>query len=206
MLAWYDSHGRAFPWRRPSASTYRKIVAEILLQRTRAETVSTFFPAFASRFPSWKRLSQATEEDLRAFLQPLGLWRRRADTLQKLALEINRRRGRFPRTRDELQSLPGIGQYVANAVLVQVHGEPAPLLDGGMARVLERYFGARELVDIRHDPYLQDLSHRVVDHERPVEISWALLDLGAMICTPRKPRCDLCPVRRGCRWAVEHGA
>ncbi len=83
------------------------------------------------------RLSRATEEDLRVFLQPLGLSRRRAATHQKLALELNRRRGRFPRTRDELENLPVVGQYVANAVLVQVHDEPAPLLYGGLARVLD---------------------------------------------------------------------
>lgn len=119
---------------------------------------------------------------------------------------MDRRRGCFPRTRDELESLPGVGQYVANAVLAQMHGEAVPLLDGGMARALERYFGPRELADIRHDAYLQALSHRVVDHERVVEMSWALLDLGAMICKPSKPRCDSCKVKRGSCWAAELGS
>jgi A/G-specific adenine glycosylase len=197
VLAWYDKRGRTFPWRRPSATSYSRIVAELLLQRTRAETVASFFPDFTARFPSWKRLASATETDLRAFLQPLGLWRRRAATLRCLASEMNRRRGRFPRTRGELEALPRVGQYVANAVLVQVHGEPAALLDGSMARVLERYFGPRELADIRYDPYLQDLAGRVVDNERSVEVSCAVLDLGAMVCKPRDPLCGSCPVQRG---------
>ena len=203
VLRWYYEAGREFPWRRPTASRYRKVVAEVLLQRTRAETVLAFYPRFVADFPSWRRLASASEAELREYLEPVGLWRRRASTLRRLSHEMVVRRGRFPDCRSEIEDLPGVGQYIANSILLLVHEKPEPLLDGGMARVLERYFGPRELVDIRFDPYLQQLARKVVDHESSAEVSWALLDLSAMICRPNRPICDQCPVRRGCRFATK---
>jgi A/G-specific adenine glycosylase len=205
LLRWYDENGRDFPWRRPAASRYQKVIAEILLQRTRAETVTVFCPRFVADFPSWTRLASASETELRGYLEPIGLWRRRASVLRRLSHEMALRKGRFPQRRAEIESLPGVGQYVANSILLLVHGEREPLLDGSMARVLERYFGPRELVDIRFDPYLQQLARKVVDHSRSAEVSWALLDLGAMVCRPRQPRCTECPVRRGCWFAAPQG-
>ena len=204
VLHWFDRAGREFPWRRRSASSYRKVIAEVLLQRTRAETVLDFYPRFVADFPSWRRLGNASEADLREYLEPIGLWRRRASSLRRLSHAMVERGGRFPKLRDEVEALPGVGQYIANSILLLVHDEREPLLDGGMARVLERYFGPRELADIRFDPYLQQLARRVVDHGRSAEVSWALLDLSAMICRPRQPRCTECPVRRGCQFAALH--
>lgn len=201
LLAWFGKHGRSFPWRADSASNYIHIVSEVLLQRTRAETVAEFFPLFIRRFPSWRRLAAATDGELRAFLEPIGLWRRRAASLRALATEMNTRRGRFPRERGEIEELPGIGQYIAGAVLLFCHDEPEPLLDVNMARVLERCFGPRKLVDIRYDPWLQALSRQVVHHANARAINWAMLDLAASTCTIRNPRCNACPLSGCCRHA-----
>lgn len=201
LLAWYVVHGRRFPWRRTNEPSYRMIVAEVLLQRTRAETVAAFYSTFFRRFPSWRRLGAAQPWQLERFLRPLGLWRRRADTLVRLASAINARRGRLPREREEIEGLPGVGQYVANAVQLIRWRIPAPLLDVNMARVLERYFGPRCLADIRYDPYLQSLAWRLVDDGDSLSTSWAILDLGAMVCMRRLPRCGACPLRRGCSHA-----
>ena len=203
LLGWYEAEGRHFPWRRASASNYEKIIAEVLLQRTRAEVVATFFPRFLREFPSWKRLSTASEEQLQVFLQPIGLWRRRAASIQALAQEMAKRGGRFPRTREEIEKLPGIGQYIANAVLMFVYNQPQPLLDTNMSRVLERVFGPRKLADIRYDPYLQQLATSVVGCDAAADINWAILDLAAKVCSQRKPRCDVCPVRSICKWAAD---
>lgn len=205
VLHWFDGAGRDFPWRRQSASRYKKVIAEVLLQRTRAETVLAFYPRFVAEFPSWRRIANASEAELRECLEPIGLWRRRASSLCRLSHAMVERRGRFPGCRDEIEALPGVGQYIANSIQLLVHGEREPLLDGGMARVLERYFGPRQLVDIRFDPYPQQLARKVVDHERSAEVSWALLDLSAMTCRPRRPRCTECPVRRCCRFAASQG-
>jgi A/G-specific adenine glycosylase len=151
LLEWYCASGRNFTWREKRIPIYQKVIAEVLLQRSRAETIAAFYPAFITRFPSWASLASTTEEEIAEFLKPIGLWRRRASSLLKLATEMKRRNGKFPRTRGEIETLPGVGQYIANAVLMFVHGEPQPLLDVNMARVLERYFKPRTLADIRYE-------------------------------------------------------
>ena len=198
MLAWYKKKGRKFPWRRSSVTKYEQIVAEVLLQRTRAETVALSYPRFIKEFPSWRVLSQASQAKLANLLKPLGLWRRRAESLALLSRALAGRT--YPKHRGELEQLPGIGQYIANSILLICHGEPHPLLDVNMARVLERVFGPRTLVDIRYDPYLQTLASRVVQSKNPKEINWAILDLAATVCMIRNPRCDQCPVNTICRF------
>jgi A/G-specific adenine glycosylase len=201
ILRWFRLEGRKLPWRDKSASHYLLAISEILLQRTRAETVATFFPRFAERFPGWSDLACASDEELHAFLRPIGLWRRRADSLRVLAREMQSRNGQFPTTRDEIERLPGIGQYVASAVLLLCHGSREPLLDVNMARVLERCFAPRKLADIRHDRWLQSLARRVTDHDHSVQINWAILDLASKVCLSRRPTCNVCPLRACCRYA-----
>jgi len=201
MLRWYSVHGRFFPWRKKSVSKFQVIIAEILLQRTRAETVANFFRNFVKKYPSWVKLSQASQKDLEKFLKPIGLWRRRASSLRSLTGEMVKRRGRFPKTRQEIESLPGIGQYIANAILLFCHDKPYPLLDVNMARVLERIFGPRKLADIRYDPYLQELSSKIVDCDKPREVNWAILDLAASTCKVKNPKCQGCPFFEICSFA-----
>lgn len=203
LLCWFADWGRKFPWRKASASNYEHVIAEVLLQRTRAETVASFFPQFVQEFPSWKRLSSASVSRLQGCLQPIGLWRRRATSIRTLAREMAKRRGRFPKDRDEIEALPGVGQYIANSVLLFQYGEPQPLLDVNMARVIERYYGPRRLADIRYDPYLQSLSRSIVRCLDPVSVNWALLDLATLICKRDRPLCQECPVAAGCRYFRE---
>jgi len=199
LLRWYARSGRAFPWRVRAASSYVRVISEVLLQRTQAPRVAEFFAEFVTAFPSWSRLAEAGEAELRRFLQPLGLWRRRATSLAALSREMSRRRGRFPKTRKDLESLPGVGQYIANAILLLCHDEPEPLLDVNMARVLERNFGPRKLVDIRNDPYLQALGKEVVSKGDAKSLNWAILDLAATVCLRPAPRCSQCPLSHSCR-------
>lgn len=205
LLRWFEKHSRKFPWRKATASKYEIIIAEVLLQRTRAETVATFFPRFVREFPSWRRLSSSSILQLEDYLRPIGLWRRRAITIQALAREMVKRNGRFPKERIDIEVLPGVGQYIANAVLLFCHGIPQPLLDVNMTRVLERVFGPRKLADIRYDPYLQDLAKMLVYCEEAERISWAILDLAAAICLPRNPRCNECPLVPMCKFASSCG-
>ncbi len=200
LLQWSHENGRSFPWRQKSLSNFKIIISEVLLQRTRAETVAKIFPGFVKRFPSWNKLAIAKEKDLEKYLKPLGLWRQRTPSVKKLALEMAKRNGRFPRIRAEIEALPGIGQYIANSVQLFCHGTPKPLIDVNMARVLERYFGPRKLADIRDDPYLQALAEKVVSHGNPVLINWAILDLAAIVCGPRKPHCKTCILKKRCRF------
>jgi A/G-specific adenine glycosylase len=172
----------------------------VLLQRTRAEMVASFFRNFVRQFPSWHILATASKADLKAVLKPLGLWRRRSISIQKLSREMARRRGKFPETREEMERLPGVGQYIANAILLFTQDRPEPLLDANMARVLERFFGPRRLADIRYDPYLQKLAHDVLPRKRAKEFNWAVLDLAALVCRLREPLCNACPLHERCKF------
>ena len=179
LLAWFDLQGRSFPWREPGRSSYEILVAEILLQRTTAAKVAQAYNAFLARYPSWSALAHTTSKDLQEYLKPLGLWLQKALVFRSLATAIEERGGFVPATRAELEQLPGIGQYIANAVLLTLYHMPEPLLDVNMARVLERFFGPRKLADIRYDPFLQTLSRCVVNAERSLQVNWAILDLGS---------------------------
>lgn len=200
LINWYPEGGRAFPWRKPSATNYERIISEILLQRTKAESVATMFPKFISAYPSWRRLAKASDDELNAYLKPIGLWRRRTKVIQELSNKMTQRNGHFPQNIDEVVNLPGVGQYIGNAIMIFCNGQNYPLLDTNMARVLERYFGPRILADIRYDPYLQNLAYRVVQDSDAKVINWAILDLAAKICIIRNPQCNICPVKRGCQY------
>lgn len=198
LLLWYATTGRSFSWRKPDASLYERIVSEVLLQRTTATAVAAFLPGFLERFPRWEIIAEASEEELGVHLRPIGLWKRRAASIKLLATEIVRRKNILPSTRQAAQSLPGVGQYIASAILMFAHGQSEPLLDTNMARVLERYFGPRKLADIRYDPYLQSLAQAIVRSSHAKEVNWAILDLGSLICRPRNPLCAQCPLAEGC--------
>jgi A/G-specific adenine glycosylase len=197
LLRWYKLNGREFPWRKSKLTRYQIIISETLLQRTKAETVSSFYSKFITDFPNWESLSNATLEILESYLRPIGLYKQRASRLQNLAREMVKRKGKLPLDRQELESIPFMGQYIANAIELLIFKQRSPLLDVNMARVLERYFGERKLSDIRYDPYLQQLSHDFVNHEKSKELNWAILDFAAGICKP-KPKCDICPLKEGC--------
>ena len=194
VLEWAAAHGRDFPWRHTD-DEYQIVVTEILLQQTTAAAVSRLWHAFFSRFPSWEALHGATATDLGATIQHLGLVNQRTPRLKQLAAWVSEHHGRLPTTRAELETVPGIGQYVASALLAVKYGQPEPPLDVNMARVLERFFGERELADIRDDPWLQATARAVVPGAR---LGWAVLDLGAHVCLSARPRCPRCPLHFHC--------
>lgn len=198
LIVWFGKYGRDFPWRKRSSTTYMKVVSEILLKRTRAETIATFLPGFVRLYPSWKMLSMVRTEVLEQDLKPLGLAPTRSRVLKGLAQEINKRGGKFPESREELERLPGIGQYTANAILLFCFKQHQPLLDTNMARVIERIFGPREKSDIRLDPQLQSVAKSIVDHEESASVNWAILDFAATVCKRVQPMCYKCPVKTLC--------
>lgn len=201
LLIWFAVEDRGFRWRLASATKYQQVVAEVLLQRTRADAVQRMFGKFIRRFPSWKKLAAASLDELIEYLRPLGLWNRRATSIQALAKTMAAARGRFPKERAEVERLPGVGQYICNAIMMFDQGHCQPLLDVNLARVLERVFGPRKLADLRYDPYLQRLALAMVQHSNPTRLNWAFLDLAAVVCTIQKPRCSVCPLKTECCYA-----
>lgn len=116
---------------------------------------------------------------LEEVLRPIGLWRRRAVSIKSLATYAAEHDGIFPSDERELSRVPAVEQYVSNAIMLFQHGKARPLVDVNMARVLERYLRPRRLADIRHDPWLQEASHWLVDCDDPVRVNWAALDFAA---------------------------
>ncbi len=209
LLAWFQHSGRHhFAWRKERLSSFEIVIAEVLLQRTKAETIEKFYPGFLTNFPNWETIANADIHLLEDQLKPVGLYRQRAKRLKALAVEMVRRKGVFPVEREALEQIPFLGQYIVNAIELQIFNKPSPLVDVNMARVLERYFGKRHMADIRYDPYLQSLATRVVEHPRSKEINWAILDFAAIICQARRPKCETCLLsttctfnKKGVNWA-----
>lgn len=200
ILIWYERYGREFPWRR-ATSSYERIVAELLLQRTQAATVSRFYATFLRTYPSWEHLSSAKESDLQHLLKPVGLWRQRARMFVQLSRALAELDYKLPCTREDLEQLPGISQYMASAILLLCYGQKEPLLDVNMARILERVYGPRKLADIRYDPFLQEIAHSTVEVADPIKVNWAVMDLAATTCLRNIPRCSECPLANMCRHA-----
>jgi A/G-specific adenine glycosylase len=204
ILEWYHTNGRSFYWRKKRLSNYQLVIAEVLLQRTKAETVAAFYPNFIQEFPNWKSLANASLKKIAKYLKPIGLYTQRSIRLKNLAIEMVKRNGRLPKDRKELESIPFMGQYIANAVELVIFNQPSPLIDVNMSRVLERVFGPRKLADIRYDPYLQELSYKIVEHESAKEMNWAILDFAALICKPRNPMHNNCPLRGNCSFCKNY--
>ena len=195
LQSWFDDHGRELPWRHGAMEPWQVIAVEILLQQTRAERIAAFVPAFLADFPSLPALAAVDEQVLAERLATLGLQNRRAARLVALARALLQRDGRVPDSKPELQLLPGVGPYVAAAYMSTVLGEPEPMVDVNMARVIERLYGPRTLSDIRYDPHVNGIAHRLVRlATRPREFNWAVLDLGGAHCKARSPSCRSCPL------------
>lgn len=204
LIAWFKTNGRRFRWRCSNLETYELLITEALLQRTRAETVDAFLPTFLERYPSWSSLAATSRTELEEMLRPIGLYKRRAESLSQLAHSIIKLGNRVPDDLASLAQLPGIGQYLLYAVTMYRQNEPLPLLDGSMARLLERVFGQpRILADLRYDPYLQQLSRKVVAAGDPRQTNWAILDVAAKYCVSREPKCEECPLRSMCSYGSE---
>ena len=199
LVDWYEQGGgRSFPWREPGTSLYQLVCVEVLLQRTRAETVAGFYRVFFERFPGWQELADAPADELEEFLKPIGLWKRRSASLRALAAYAAEHGGSFPSRYEDLLKVPAVGQYVAHAILMFQHGERFPLVDVNMARVVERFVRPRKLADIRHDPWLQQACKWLVRRGDPKIVNWAVLDHAAVTCRPRNPDCLSCPVAGRC--------
>jgi A/G-specific adenine glycosylase len=196
LRLWFECNRRDFPWRH-SFDPYIICMSEIFLQQTTARKVSDVIGAFTARFPDWNTLAEATPAETEKLIYPLGIYRRRTKTILSLANAIVSL-DNLPRTRRGLENLPGIGQYIASVLLVVLQGRRMPFLDINMSRVLERFFGPREMADIRYDPYLQVLARKVVNVRDALSANWMILDFAALVCTKKRPRCSNCPLSERC--------
>jgi A/G-specific adenine glycosylase len=190
LLQWFDREKRNLPWRGES-DPYRILVSEIMLQQTRVAVVEDRYRRFLRQFPTVDRLAGAREQTVLAAWSGLGYYRR-ARSLHAAA-KVIRRRVAFPSSAAALQELPGVGRYTANAVASIAYGEPVPVVDGNVKRVLGRLL-ARALADDQCWLAAADL----LEQRRPGDFNQAMMELGALVCLPGTPRCGKCPVAGLC--------
>ena len=202
LLRWFARNGRSFPWRESGREPYEVVVAEILLQRTTAAAVARTYIGFLKFYPSWTALAQSPLEELENALRPLGLWRQKALSFQRLALTIELNGCVVPDTRKELERLPGIGPYTASAILAIVYGSAEPLLDVNVGRLLGRFLGVPEGIEVKPKRKLHAYALRLVRSKCALEVNWATLDFGALVCRARRPLCPECPLRTRCHYAM----
>ena len=207
LLAWYARSHRDLPWRRPSdlRDAYRIWVSEIMLQQTRVETVIPYYERFLARFPAVRALADAPLDEVLAHWSGLGYYRR-ARMLHAAASTIVRdHAGRFPRTVDAAEALPGIGRSTAGAIVSISYGTRAPVLDGNVERVLTRLFARRGDPKSRELAVeLWSLAQQLVDCDSAGDVNQALMELGATVCLPfAAARCSDCPLERHCMARAE---
>lgn len=198
LLAWYDQHRRALPFRGVK-DPYRIWVSEIMLQQTRTETVGPYYLRFLERFPDVYALAAAPEQDVLKCWEGLGYYSRARNLHKAARMVAERWSGRFPADIDALRSLPGVGDYTAAAIGSIAFDLPAPAIDGNLTRVLSRFHGIREDVDIPSvRRQLAALAREDMPASRCGDFNQALMDLGATVCTPGTPECESCPLRPLC--------
>jgi A/G-specific adenine glycosylase len=200
LLAWYDRHRRVLPWRAAAGETpdpYRVWLSEIMLQQTTVRAVGPYFTRFIERWPDVQALAAAPLEDVLRLWAGLGYYAR-ARNLHACARAVAARPDRqFPATEAELAKLPGIGPYTAAAIAAIAYDAPAAAVDGNVERVMTRLFALeRELPAAK--PEIRALTQSLVPAARSGDFAQAMMDLGATICTPKKPACALCPWMEPC--------
>jgi len=193
LLTWFKDNKRVFPWRE-RREPYAVLIAEVLLRKTDAPKVLAVYEGFLTRYPNFEEVASAPVKELIEVLKPLGLYRRRANELKGLAKSIvKEHKGRLPRSKKELIKLPGVGNYIANAVLCFAFNEDVPLLDSNIIRVLERVFSLKSFrARPRTDKELWEAAGKIIPKNQAKDFNLALLDFAAQICTARNPKCDLC--------------
>ncbi len=197
VLAWFRTNGRDFPWRETD-DPYRVLIAELLLQRTRADLVERLYDRFLAAYPSPHALAKAEPAETEALLGPLGFLHRSRRLPALGRALVDRHGGDVPRSKSALLALPGVGEYVANAVLTIAFGRRMPLVDPNVIRLLGRVIGhASTRARPRDDAALWEFVAHLLPRRGAREFSLALVDLGALVCR-RRPRCFECPLRSRC--------
>jgi A/G-specific adenine glycosylase len=205
LLAWYDRHARVLPWRvgpkqrakGVKPDPYRVWLSEVMLQQTTVATVKTYFLDFTMRWPTVGELASAQRDDVMKAWAGLGYYARARNLkacAEKVAGDLG---GHFPTTAAGLKELPGIGDYTAAAIAAIAYDEPVPVVDGNIERVVARLFAIDTPLPAAK-PVIREHQARLTPKERAGDFAQAMMDLGATICTPKRPACALCPWSEAC--------
>jgi A/G-specific adenine glycosylase len=196
LLDWFARHRRVMPWRAAKGirpDPYHVWLSEIMLQQTTVVTVGPYFMKFIGKWPTVKHLAKAKLDDVLTAWAGLGYYAR-ARNLHKCAVTIaNDHAGKFPETIEGLLELPGIGPYTAAAIVSIAFNQPAVAVDGNVERVVSRFFAIQEPLPLSKDQIRERAAQLAKNNPHPGDFTQAFMELGATVCTPRKPKCGLCP-------------
>jgi A/G-specific adenine glycosylase len=200
LLAWYDRHRRVLPWRAlpgETADPYKVWLSEIMLQQTTVMAVKPYFLAFTERFPTVHALADAPTEDIMRLWAGLGYYSRARNLHACARMVVAGFQSAFPAAEEDLLKLPGIGPYTAAAISSIAFGRRAVVVDGNVERVISRLYLVEEPLP-QAKPLIRMHADRLTPHTRPGDFAQAMMDLGATICSPRKPSCAICPFLGSC--------
>jgi len=201
ILNWYDLNKRTLPWRKnvsQSKKHYYTLVSEFMLQQTQVVTVIPYFNRFINKIPNLKKLSKIPDRELIKLWEGLGYYSRVRNLKKTAKIIISKYHGEIPNNYEDLISLPGIGNYTANAILAIAFNKSYIPLDGNIERVLKRYLYLRKDKEIQKDNLIEKKSIFGIS-SRASDYAQALMELGAMICKPKNPECSGCPISKNCK-------
>ncbi|PHV69853.1 A/G-specific adenine glycosylase [Sporanaerobium hydrogeniformans] len=197
LLRWFDTNKRQMPWRE-TRDPYAIWVSEVMLQQTQVNTVIPYYIRFMERFPNPKALAEASLEEVHHYWQGLGYYRR-AENLQKGAQLVSEKwGGQMPKEPKEIREIPGIGPYTLGAICSIAYGIPLPAVDGNVMRILARQFCISDDIGVAKNRKIFEDKVMELMPEDPNRFNQALMELGAVICTPQNPECTICPVASLC--------
>ena len=201
ILNWYDLNKRSLPWRKnvsQSKKHYYTLVSEFMLQQTQVVTVIPYFDRFINKIPNLKKLSTIQNNELIKLWEGLGYYSRARNLKKTAKIIISKHHGKIPNNYEDLISLPGIGNYTANAILAIAFNKSYIPLDGNIERVLKRYLHLKKDNEIQKNNLIKKKSIFGIS-SRASDYAQALMELGAMICKPKNPECSACPILKSCK-------
>ena len=201
ILNWYDLNKRTLPWRKnvsQSKKHYYTLVSEFMLQQTQVVTVIPYFNRFINKIPNLKKLSKIPDRELIKLWEGLGYYSRVRNLKKTAKIIISKYHGEIPNNYEDLISLPGIGNYTANAILAIAFNKSYIPLDGNIERVLKRYLYLKKDKEIQKENLIEKKSIFGIS-SRASDYAQALMELGAMICKPKNPECSECPISKNCK-------
>ena len=201
ILNWYDNNKRTLPWRKKCSQKQREyftLVSEFMLQQTQVSTVIPYFKNFIKNIPNLDFLAKINEKKLLKYWEGLGYYSRVKNLKKTAKIVVSKYKKKLPITLDELTKLPGIGEYTASAILAIAFNKPYIPLDGNVERVIKRLLNLKSKVEIRKENLIKQ-KKILGTSERSSDYAQALMELGAIICKPKKPFCEKCPLTKNCK-------
>ena len=202
VLAWYDNNKRNLPWRVSKKSPkklYYRLLSEFMLQQTQVKTVIPYFKKFTNKYKSLEALSNINEKEILKSWEGLGYYRRAKNLLAAAKIIVRQYNSKLPNTLNELKKLPGIGEYTANALLGLVYDKPTIAIDGNVKRIFARYLNKKES-KINFTKLIDLNKKSLFNTERNADFVEAIMELGALICKPKDPKCEHCCLNKSCRY------